>query len=162
MIKGIFISIYLFTSLCFSQKTINEVIKRYNKNSVTYITVEELKNETSFILLDSREIEEYNVSHIKNAQFVGYKNFNIKNINTIAPDKNKLIIVYCSLGVRSENIGEKLIKDGYTNVKNLYGGIFEWKNKGNSVVDLNGNTTEKVHAFSKMWSKYLLKGIKIY
>jgi len=33
--------------------------------------------------------------------------------------------VYCSLGIRSEVIAKKLKKAGYTNVFNLYGGIFE-------------------------------------
>ncbi|MEN8818965.1 MAG: rhodanese-like domain-containing protein, partial [Polaribacter sp.] len=51
---------------------------------------------------------------------------------------------------------------GYTNVLNLYGGIFEWKNKGNLVFDSNGNATEKIHVFSKEWSKWLLKGKKVY
>ena len=37
-------------------------------------------------------------------------------------------IVYCTIGARSETIGEKLKKNGFTNVYNLYGGIFEWKN----------------------------------
>ena len=40
------------------------------------------------------------------------------------------IIVYCSIGVRSEDIGEKLKELGYTKILNLYGGIFDWKNKG--------------------------------
>ena len=71
-------------------------------------------------------------------------------------------MVYCSLGVRSEDIAEKLKKAGYTAVFNLYGGIFEWKNKGFSVVDLQNKETQKVHAYSKNWGKWLLKGEKIY
>ena len=77
-------------------------------------------------------------------------------------DKNATIIVYCSVGIRSEDIAEKLQKAGYKNVFNLFGGIFEWKNKQNVVVDTNNNPTEKVHTFSKEWSKWLKKGIKVY
>jgi len=71
-------------------------------------------------------------------------------------------VVYCSIGVRSEDIGEKLMDAGYNNVTNLYGGIFEWKNKGNQVYDTLGNETERVHAFNKHWGKLLSKGEKVY
>ena len=51
---------------------------------------------------------------------------------------------------------------GYSNVKNLYGGIFEWKNEGHPVYDSEGKETEKVHAFSKHWGKLLKEGKKVY
>jgi len=70
--------------------------------------------------------------------------------------------VYCSLGIRSEDIAEKLKKAGYNNVLNLYGGIFEWKNKDFTVYNSEGTQTEKIHTFSKEWSKWLTKGIKVY
>ena len=162
--RYIFSSILFFlTSFCFAQKSIPDVIKRFNKNTVQYIKVDELKTQLdSVTLLDAREISEFNVSHIENAKFVGYKNFEESEVEKLIPNKDEKIVVYCSLGVRSENIGEKLIKLGYTNVQNLYGGIFEWKNKGNQVVDNDNKVTEKVHAFSKHWGAYLNKGIKIY
>ena len=34
-----------------------------------------------------------------------------------------IIILYCSSGNRSKNACKKLIKKGYTNIYNLYGGI---------------------------------------
>ncbi|MBT8318930.1 MAG: rhodanese-like domain-containing protein, partial [Gramella sp.] len=77
-------------------------------------------------------------------------------------DKDQKIVVYCSIGVRSENIGVKLIKAGYKNVENLYGGIFDWKNKDFPVVDALGKSTEEVHAYSKHWSKWLRNAEKIY
>lgn len=160
--KLILFTLLFITVSCVSQKTIPEVIKKYNKNSVTYIYVDELKEKKDIILLDTREIEEYNVSHLEKAVFVGYSKFDAKSILVQYPNKDSEIVVYCSLGVRSENIGEKLHKLGYSNVKNLYGGIFEWKNKGYKVVNNNGEVTDEVHAFSKMWGKYLTNGIKIY
>jgi rhodanese-related sulfurtransferase len=156
---GLFITIF---SLGFSQKTIPEVLKKFNKLSVPYITVSELKSKKNLIILDSREPKEFNVSHLRNAKYVGHDKFDSKKITTTLKNRNDTIIVYCSIGVRSENIGEKLQKLGYKNVYNLYGGIFEWKNQGQEIVDGKEKTTEKVHAFSKEWNKYLLKGIKIY
>ncbi len=159
------ITLILFTtffSIGFSQKTIPEVLKKFNKLSVPYITVSELNSKKNIIILDSREEKEFQVSHLKNAIFVGYDKFDTKKTKSILKNQNDTIVVYCSIGIRSENIGVKLKKIGYKNVYNLYGGIFEWKNKGNEVVDNNQKKTEKVHAYSKEWSKYLLKGKKIY
>ena len=121
---------------------------------VPLIGVETLKeNKEDYILLDAREREEYNVSHIKDARYIGYKNLNIKELNTIPKDKK--IVLYCSIGYRSEKIGERLQKMGYTQVFNLYGSIFEWANQGNPVVDQNGRPTEYVHGYNKSWSKWL-------
>lgn len=44
----------------------------------------------------------------------------------------------------------------------FFGGIFEWKNKDFKVYDNKNKLTENVHAFSKEWSQWLIKGNKIY
>ena len=146
----------------FSQKSIGKTLEKFNRNTVEYISVDELKSSKNLVLLDTRKKEEYDVSKIEHAIWVGYKQFEIDAIKANIPDKNATIVVYCSIGVRSENIGEKLLKAGYSNVKNLYGGIFEWKNDGNPVYDNQNNKTEKVHAFSKHWGKLLTNAEKIY
>lgn len=161
---------FLFFFLCtafvsmsvFGQKTIAKTLRQFNNGSVPYITVNELKKNTNYLLLDTRKKEEYRVSHIKNAKWAGYKKFELDSVLATYPDKNTPIVVYCSIGVRSENIGEKLQRAGYTNVKNLYGGIFEWKNNKESVVDPSGHVTEKVHAFNKQWGKLLIHGEKVF
>ncbi|GAA4275600.1 rhodanese-like domain-containing protein [Aquimarina mytili] len=146
-----------------AQNSLDEVLKQYNNESIPYIYVDELKNvENNVVLLDAREKNEYEVSHIKNAKFVGYTHFKIKSINKHNIPKSDTIVVYCSLGVRSEDISEKLKKAGYINVYNLYGGIFEWKNKNYTVVNSKGEITENVHACSKQWAKWLQKGKKVY
>ena len=160
--KAFLIILYIFLGLnVFAQKTIPEVLKKFNKNSVPYISTSELKLKKNILILDTREINEFEVSHLKNANFVGYNTFNSKKIMQNYKNQNDTIVVYCSIGIRSEKIGEKLLKLGYKNVYNLYGGIFKWKNKGEQVVDSTQKPTENVHAFSKEWSKYLLKGNKI-
>lgn len=143
----------------FAQRTIEKTLDKFNHKSVPYITIEELKNTDDVILFDAREKKEFDVSHIKDAIYVGYKNFNIDSLTE--KNKNKKIVVYCSIGVRSEDIGEKLIAEGYTNVYNLYGGIFRWIDNDNPVVDSTNNQTSKIHAFSKYWSKLLTKGVKV-
>ena len=138
------------------------MLVKYNKKTIPYLTIEQFKKLNNTILLDTREQKEFDVSHIKNAYCVGYDKFNSKKIKEKFKNLNDTIVVYCSVGIRSEIIGTKLKKMGYKNVYNLYGGIFEWKNKNEEIVDASQKVTENVHAFSKEWSIYLLKGKKIY
>jgi rhodanese-related sulfurtransferase len=158
-----FLLFCLFFQQINAQKSLDKLLNKYNDNSVPYISVNELaKPNTNPILLDAREIEEYNISHLKNAIYVGYKTFNLETILNTIPNKDKAIVVYCSLGVRSEIVAKKLKNAGYNNVKNLYGGIFEWKNKSLSVYNNKKKETDSIHAFSKAWSKWLKKGISYY
>ena len=150
----------LVPSLCFAQKNIESTLEILNEGSIAYISVDELK-ETKALLLDAREKNEYNVSHLPNAQWIGHKYFKIDTVLKRYPDKNIPIVVYCSIGVRSEDIGEKLVKSGYNNIKNLYGGIFEWVNNENQVVDSIG-VTQRVHAYNRLWGMLLRKGQKVY
>ena len=166
MKKLITICIYMFSISVLSQTTIDEVLNKYNDNSVPYINVDTLKkNAQQALILDAREIEEFEVSHLQDAQHIGFKNFNYSMMDKLMVDslgdRDTLIIVYCSIGIRSEIIGKKLISHGFTNVYNLYGGLFEWVNKGGNVF-CQGNVTQKVHAYSKKWSRYLTKGFKVY
>ncbi len=134
------------------------------KHTVPLITAPRLKGETGaggpLVILDTRELEEYRVSHIRGARHVGYENFDITSLEDIPKDRP--IVLYCSLGVRSERIGEKLQKAGYTNVRNLFGGIFQWVNQDYPVYVHVGTRTNKIHAFSKKWSRWLLRGEKVF
>jgi rhodanese-related sulfurtransferase len=105
------------------------------------------------VILDAREKNEYEVSHIPNATHCGYNQFDIQKWQHLV--KNQPIVVYCSIGYRSEKIAEKLKKAGFTQVYNLYGSIFEWVNQGNSVVDAQEKPTKKVHTFNKSWSQWV-------
>lgn len=146
-----------------AQASLDDLLKQHNKNSVPYISVQELAMpKTHAIILDAREASEYEVSHLKDAIFVGYDHFNLEQTMLQLIDKDQPIVVYCSLGIRSETIANKLKKAGYTNIRNLYGGIFEWKNNDFEVYNLEEKKTDSIHAFSEHWSKYLLKGTKVH
>ncbi len=146
-------------------QSIAHLLQKYNSHDIAYISVEELKmmrSNPSLLVVDAREREEYNVSHIKNAQLIGYNHFSIDEFSHTFKDKSAPIVVYCSVGIRSEDISEKLKKAGYKNVQNLYGGIFAWKNKGYDVFNSENVKTDKVHTFSKNWAKYLKNGQAVY
>ncbi len=87
-------------------------------------------NPADYIFLDSRQKKEFDVSHIKNSIYVGDQDFSIDKLSQIP--KNANIVVYCSVGVRSDKIAKEIIDAGYTNVHNMLGGIFEWINDGYS------------------------------
>ena len=111
------------------------------------------RHQTEFYLLDIRTPEEFQTSRIEGAHF----------INADAPDpavvqdlpRNTPIVVYCSIGYRSEEYGRKLMEMGFTSVYNLYGSIFEWVNEGHPVVNAYGQPTNRVHTYSRRWSRYL-------
>lgn len=111
-----------------------------------------------YFFLDARETEEYDVSHIKGAMPVGYDDFSLDGIKL---QKQDTIVVYCSIGYRSEKIGEKLQKRGYENVFNLYGGVFKWMNDGYPIYS-NGEETDRIHTYNKKWSQWVYQGEKIY
>lgn len=155
-------STVLFTQPTVAQRSIEKTLKKWNKESVPYVYPQNLKMNGLLILLDTRKKEEFEVSHLKGAIWVGHKKFDEQRVLDTIMNKATPIVVYCSIGVRSEHIGEKLLKLGYTNVKNLFGGIFEWKNLDGEVYNPKGVATDSVHAYNKHWSKFLKKGIIVY
>ncbi len=155
-------SILFVTSLIAAAQSDRDILlKEYNQRTVPYISVEQLhKNPGHYLILDTRMKEEYEVSHIPGAIWVSEKMD--EEIYAFAKaNKNTPIVVYCSVGVRSEDFGEQLQKVGFTNVKNLYGSIFAWKDAGYKIVNVQEKVTDSVHTFDKNWAKYLKTGIKI-
>ena len=141
-------------------ESLEEAVKALYKNTVPLASktnAEEWKNAK---ILDSREPKEYEVSHLPEARLVGYDDFDLNAVSNIS--KHDTIIVYCSVGYRSERIGEKLQEAGFKHVFNLYGGIFNWKNQDGLVVDSKNDTTNRVHTYNKVWGLYLRKGEKVY
>lgn len=130
------------------------------KKTVPLVTVAELKKMPNVVLLDTRTRPEYDVSHLPNAHWVGYDDFDLKRVRSIS--KQATVVLYCSVGYRSERVGEKLLAAGYGHVYNLYGSLFEWVNEGNPVVDKQEKPTERVHAYSRLWGIWLKRGNKVY
>ncbi len=157
------LSLLNILSAC-GQQTYDQKLNNLYKKTVTLIqpqALDALMKSEEVVLLDTRAPAEYEVSHLKDAQFADYDNFKLADISAI--DKNKSIVVYCSVGYRSERIGEKLLEAGYTKVYNLYGGIFQWKNKDYPIYNTSGEATDSVHVYNNRWGKWLEdgKGVKV-
>ncbi|WP_188370526.1 rhodanese-like domain-containing protein [Muriicola marianensis] len=159
---GLIIGILLTTSSALGQRTLEKVMDRLSGDEVPLVSVTEVRVNPSYIRLDAREKEEFDVSHLPHASHIGYDNFDPKEFTSSFPDKEATYVVYCSVGIRSGKIGEKLQQMGYSHVRNLSGGIFKWVEEGNIILDSNEKPTHKVHAYNRFWGMLLKKGEKVY
>lgn len=101
-----------------------------DKKDITYeqISPAEAKalmdNEENYIILDVRTDEEFSEAHIEGAILIPDYEISEK-AESLLPDKNQLILVYCRSGRRSKNAASNLVSLGYTNIKE-FGGIIDW------------------------------------
>jgi len=160
----LFLLIILGLSNCYSQKPNVEgrcLDPKFEKKiinslnfSIETLTVSQLKeSKDGYLLMDAREKEEFETSHIPGAIHVGYDHFEIEKYQDL--DKDKPILVYCSIGYRSEKIGEKLKKAGFKHVYNLFGSIFEWANQSNGLEDNKGMETQNIHTYNRSWGQWI-------
>ncbi len=136
-----------------NQQKFDQKVNEYLNYTIPVIDVDRANQEKEkFVFIDAREKKEFETSHIKDAVWLGFDDPEWQNIKHIP--KNQKIVVYCSIGYRSEKMGEKLKKMGYVNVYNLYGSIFEWANR-NYPVFSEGKKTNYIHTYNKSWSKWV-------
>lgn len=104
------------------------------------------------LLLDARSPEEYAVSHLPNARRVNPTAEAYPALDTLRRDTP--IVVYCSVGYRSAGVTETLRKQGFTDVSNLKGSIFQWANEGRPVYR-HGKRVSAVHPYDAAWGRLL-------
>ena len=164
-VTALFALLLSFLSSCvFAQKnktwpkvadnSFNKRIQIFLSGSVPFIEVDSLaaKNLNDYTILDTRDKEEYMTSRIPGAIYVG-PDFEISQVKGL--DQEKPVVVYCSIGYRSEKYGEDLKENGFSNVYNLYGGIFEWVNSGEDVQDEDGKAIKEIHTYNAGWGKFV-------
>jgi len=144
----------LFSSFVFSQDSnfenyLKDLKDEFHVKQILPDSLELIKP----LLLDTREIEEYEISHIKNAIYAGYEEFFIDQFDSL--NKDTTIVVYCSVGYRSSEVALKLINAGFKDVRNLYGGIFKWANQGREIVK-DSVATDTLHTYDKDWGRYVI------
>lgn len=104
------------------------------------------------IYLDARETAEYEVSHLPGALHLGYDQPAMQLLDTM--DRSHPVVVYCTIGYRSEKMADKLRKLGFQEVYNLYGSIYAWALAGYPLENSQGQQTEKIHTYNKKWGSY--------
>jgi rhodanese-related sulfurtransferase len=108
------------------------------QNKIEQITVDALRakidNGEDFYLIDVRQAAEYDLSAIPGAFNIprGVLEFKIRDDDYWAdeffytPEDDQEIVVYCKLGFRGTLSALALQQMGFTNVKNLEGGMLSW------------------------------------
>ncbi|MDV2684987.1 rhodanese-like domain-containing protein [Alkalihalophilus lindianensis] len=82
-----------------------------------------LKHEESPIIIDVREHDEYEESHIKGVPLVPMHTIpqHLDNL-----DQSKSYVFVCRSGVRSQNVALYLKDHGFMDVRNYDGGMLSW------------------------------------
>ena len=98
---------------------------------MTDINVSELKKrldtgDKSFIFIDVREPYEYAEFNL-GAELIPLSTIPEAASGQLADHKNDEIIVHCRSGARSGNAKAFLVQMGFTNVRNLEGGVLAWQ-----------------------------------
>lgn len=92
------------------------------------ITVFDLKTmmdeKQDFLLLDVREPHEYHMANIKGT-LIPLDQVPVR-VTEIEEYRDRQVVVMCRSGARSARACMMLAADGFTNVKNLRGGINDW------------------------------------
>jgi len=92
-----------------------------------------LQKKQPVVLLDIREKEEIVLGYIQGATFIPQGLLN-ESVESLLPDKNVPVVVYCAGGIRSLAAAKLMKKKGYTNVFSMAKGIEGWKKAGFAVV----------------------------
>lgn len=132
MFKRIFIMNFLLAlGLCAFAGCNKAVSDNNSENDITYARISQqeakrlMDTEEDYVILDVRTQAEYDEKHIPNAVLIPDYEIEEK-AESVIPDKDTLILVYCRSGRRSKAASQKLAEMGYTNVKE-FGGINDWE-----------------------------------
>ena len=109
------------------------------------------------LLLDVREREEYEVSHLKDAVLATSEKEALEALEGVPRDRP--VVLYCSVGYRSSEMAGFLQKRGFDKVYNLEGSIFAWTNEGKPVYR-GGERVQVVHLYDRVWGKLLKKVLR--
>ena len=116
--------------------------------TVPTITAKELiklrSSNKQYLIVDVRESYERKVSIIPEA--ISKHSFETNK----EKHKNKKIISYCTIGVRSGYYTKELRNQGF-NAWNLRGSILMWLHENEKLTTPEGQNTKKVHLYGKPW-----------
>lgn len=109
-------------------KIVEEAKQRVRECSVNDVKAR-LDRAERFHFVDVREDNEYAQDHAAGAIHLG-KGVIERDIETVIPNKQELIVLYCGGGYRSALSADSLRRMGYTDVLSMDGGIKAWRSAG--------------------------------
>jgi rhodanese-related sulfurtransferase len=108
---------------------LTEQAKRQIKECTVADVKARLDGREAFHFLDVREDGEFAKDHACGATHLG-RGVLERDIETVIPDKQAAIVLYCGGGYRSALAAVSLQQMGYTNVVSMDGGIKAWREAG--------------------------------
>jgi molybdopterin/thiamine biosynthesis adenylyltransferase/rhodanese-related sulfurtransferase len=122
------------------------------KKEGSEISVEEthqfLRKKEPIVLLDIREKEEIALGYIEGATFLPQGLLKEK-VESLLPDKNVPVVVYCAGGIRSLAAAKLMKERGYAHVHSMAKGIDGWKKAGYEVVSDSELTPDQLTRYSR-------------
>ena len=106
-------------------KLVEQAKQRVQECSVADVK-DKLDRGGKFHFIDVREDNEYEKDHAKGAVHVG-RGIIERDIESLIPDKEASIILYCGGGYRSVLAADSLQQMGYRHVISMDGGIRAWR-----------------------------------
>lgn len=80
-------------------------------------------------VLDVRSDAEYKTGFIGEAENISSTEV-AKKMDAVTAHKDEDVLVYCQSGMRSASVAKQLVKNGFSKVNNLRGGVEAWKSAG--------------------------------
>ena len=121
-----------------------KVISEVNDISVEEV-YEIISSNQDYIILDVRAPDEFKEGHIEGAILIPV--LELDNRLGELP-KDKPIITYCKIGIRSRNAANILVKNGFTQIYDM-GGILDWIDKGYPVIK-EGETITDAEVYTEI------------
>ena len=133
MLRFVFFSLlFVYSCQIFESKGINEI----SDSQFTEI------QDTDYILVDVRTLEEYESGHIQDAKHFDFYSESFQK-EILSLDKSSSIILYCRTQNRSTKTANYLKENGYKEITVIAGGITSWVKNGN---DLVYNFSEEINS----------------
>lgn len=134
---------------------------RLRYGAISHLSPDDLDNlrkRGDVVLVDVREANEFDVSHLGGATRVSPGDQASDVLEVVGNPQGKSIVFYCSVGVRSSALAERarqtLMQHGAAGVYNLSGGIFRWHNEARELVH-RGRATDLVHKYDDTWGRLI-------
>ena len=124
MLRFLFFSLLLvYSCQIFESNEINEI------SDIQFTEIQD----TDYILVDVRTLEEYDSGHIQDAIHIDFYSESFQK-EILSLDKSSSIILYCRTQNRSTKTANYLKENGYKEITVIAGGITSWVKNGNDLV----------------------------
>jgi rhodanese-related sulfurtransferase len=112
-------------------RLVDEARARIRETDVATVA-DRLQQRDDFVLVDVREDHEWAKGHLPGAIHLG-KGIIERDAESVWPDLDTPLVLYCGGGYRSALAAEALARMGYTNVESMDGGFRGWTEAGLAV-----------------------------